>query len=110
MKKITSLGVLLCVLCWNLAAQVTTSGLNGQIVDQATNAPLAGATILVTHVPTASQSYAMTDESGYLIFFKSNVDGVQSICSVRRSGRIRERNVFDLYFIHFSHLRFEAPS
>ena len=44
-------------------AQVTTSSLTGQVLEDG-NAPLAGATVVAVHTPSGSQYYAVTNEYG----------------------------------------------
>ena len=55
----------------NVFGQVTTSSVSGRIIDNS-GEPLGGAVVLVTHVPTGSQYYAVTNNEG-----RYNVDGVR---------------------------------
>ncbi|MFT5890219.1 MAG: outer membrane receptor protein involved in Fe transport [Dokdonia sp.] len=66
MKKITLLSVitLFFMTAMSFAQGVTTSSINGRVLDN-TDGPLPGATIIATHVPTGSVYGAVTDFDGF---------------------------------------------
>ncbi len=49
--------------CLSALAQVTTSGISGQVVDPS-NHPVAGAAVIAVHVPTGTQYGAVSDAKG----------------------------------------------
>jgi hypothetical protein len=63
-KTISFLCILfsLTFLSLNVSAQVTTSSMSGKITDE--NGPLAGASIVATHVPSGTVYYSAADNSG----------------------------------------------
>ena len=78
MKKIllklslTSLLIVLFLL--NSAGQITTSALQGRIVDENNN-PLAGAAIVATHTPSGTTYGNLTNESGRFMINNMRVGG-----------------------------------
>jgi hypothetical protein len=78
MKKIllkVSVTFLLAVLfLFNAAGQVTTSSLQGRVVDENNN-PLAGATIVATHTPSGTSYGNLTNESGRFMINNMRVGG-----------------------------------
>lgn len=77
--KFTTLAILLSVLFtgW-LNAQVTTSSIAGVIKDQS-NAPLEGATVSVTHLPTGSQYGTITQSNGSFNIYNMRPGGPYKI-------------------------------
>lgn len=62
MKKLFLL-MLSIFACCAANAQVTTSGMNGTVVDQ-NGQPLVGATVIAVHTPSGTQYGAVTDKNG----------------------------------------------
>ena len=62
MKKLFLL-MLSIFACCTANAQVTTSGMNGTVVDQ-NGQPLVGATVIAVHTPSGTQYGAVTDKNG----------------------------------------------
>ena len=62
MKKLFLL-MLSIFVCCAANAQVTTSGMNGTVVDQ-NGQPLVGATVIAVHTPSGTQYGAVTDKNG----------------------------------------------
>ena len=62
MKKLFLL-MLSVFACCAANAQVTTSGMNGTVVDQ-NGQPLVGATVIAVHTPSGTQYGAVTDKNG----------------------------------------------
>lgn len=56
----------------------TTSGINGQVLDE-NNQPLPGATVLAVHEPTGSKFGGITDEKGYFRIPNMNVGGPYTV-------------------------------
>ena len=61
-KKLMSV-ILTFLVSLTVFAQVTTSSLNGRIIDES-GAPLYGAVVIATHTPTGSQYHAITNSEG----------------------------------------------
>ncbi|MBR6269109.1 MAG: carboxypeptidase regulatory-like domain-containing protein, partial [Bacteroidales bacterium] len=51
------------MMVFSAQAQVTTSALAGQIVDEG-GEPLVGATVIAVHTPSGTQYYAVANEEG----------------------------------------------
>ena len=62
MKKLFLLMLTIFAYC-AVNAQVTTSGMNGTVVDQ-NGQPLVGATVIAVHTPSGTQYGAVTDKNG----------------------------------------------
>ena len=62
MKKLFLL-MLSIFACCAANAQVTTSGMNGTVVDQ-NGQPLVGATVIAVHTPSGTQYGAVSDKNG----------------------------------------------
>lgn len=58
-------------------AQVTTSGMNGTVVDQ-NGQPLVGATVIAVHTPSGTQYGAVTDKNG-----NYNLQGLRTAVRIR---------------------------
>ena len=73
-------------------AQVTSSTINGQIVDAANN-PVSGATVTITHTPTGFTKTATTSANG--VFFSSGlrVGGPYTISVQSSSGTATRENI-----------------
>ncbi len=70
--SLTSLLAVLFLL--NSAGQITTSALQGRIIDEKNN-PLAGATIVATHTPSGTSYGNLTNESGRFMINNMRVGG-----------------------------------
>ena len=79
MKKLfLSLAVLLGISLGAMAQGTTTSGMNGQILDDQSQA-LEGATVVAVHEPTGSQFGAITDSRGLFRIPNMNVGGPYTV-------------------------------
>ena len=56
-------------------AQITTSSMNGRIIDAETGDELVGATVLATHVPSGTVYGAITNAAGYFTIPGMRVGG-----------------------------------
>ena len=61
-----------------LWGQVTTSAIRGKVLDDA-NAPVIGARVLATHLPSGTQYGVMTDEEGSFLIPNMRIGGPYSI-------------------------------
>lgn len=64
MKKLLIIILSIVYAAVSVDAQVTTSGLYGRVCEGSDDKPLAGVTVLVTHRPTGTASYAVSGENG----------------------------------------------
>ena len=73
------------------SAQITSSNLNGQVTDE-NGAPVAGATVTVTHTPTGTTSTETTSSNG--VFFESGlrVGGPYTITAETADGTATQKN------------------
>jgi hypothetical protein len=72
--KLSATLLLAMLFIFNSAGQVTTSSLQGRIVDENNN-PLAGATIVATHTPSGTSYGNLTNESGRFMLNNMRVGG-----------------------------------
>ncbi len=75
---------LACAIVTPVVAQDITSAIDGQVTDQA-GAPVAGATVTVTHVPSGTVSTTMSDSGGHYGLRGLRVGGPYTV-SVRSAG------------------------
>ncbi|WP_273185780.1 TonB-dependent receptor [Hyphomonas adhaerens] len=75
------------------SAQITSSNLNGQVTDE-NGAPVAGATVTVTHTPTGTTSTETTSSNG--VFFESGlrVGGPYTITAETADGTATQKNIY----------------
>ena len=73
--SLTLLSMVAAVVCW---AQVTTSSMSGKVTED-DGTPVPGATVIAIHLPSGTQYYSMTDNSGNYRIQNMRVGGPYSI-------------------------------
>lgn len=78
LASLLTLGFVLCSSGFLFAQGVTTSGMNGRVLDQG-GSPLPGATIVAVHNPTGTRFGNVTGADGYFRIANMNVGGPYSV-------------------------------